>query len=327
MFETKDFTENISVDAEFPYEDYIRLPEVPCQRNTEERIKNARHLKYLRSEQCIVHLAKLTKESNIRGKKYPKNMVFRVDGNTRAMAWETGKSDYIPEKLIAITYEYETLDEIKECYNTFDSTEATEKNQQKLFGVITGFYNYQPKSEKLIQGAILSGLNKACHFMWPLRWNQSGVRTDQLEGMVGCWIGEIKALDELMTNKKVWNQPFICAALMSLRHYGTNNQNLLHAWNLITSQKCNLMSDERDGVSHIVYEWMNGKFFKDVTICKDTKWENMNRTVSYILYWLDKYMEDEKLVKVGNGWDRVAFEYKDRIPQDKLLNSVFSIES
>jgi len=327
MFETKDFTGNISVDVEFSYEDYVRLPEVPCQRNTEERIKNARHLKHLRSEQCIVHLAKLTKESNIKGKIYPKDMVFRVDGNTRAMAWETGKSDYIPQKLIAITYEYETLDEIKECYNTFDSTEATEKNQQKLFGVLTGFYNYQPKSEKLTQGAILCGLNKACHFMWPLRWNQTGVKTNQLEGMVGCWIEEIKALDELMTNKKVWNQPFICAALMSLRHYGVSNQKLLHAWNLITSQKCNLMSDERDGVSHIVFEWMNGKFFKDTTICKDTKWENMNRTVSYILYWLDKYMEDEKLIKVGNGWDRVAFEYKDRIPQNKLMNSIFSIES
>ena len=51
----------------------------------------------------------------------------------------------------------------------------------------------------------------------------------------------------------------------------------------------------------------------------------MNRTVSYILYWIDKYMEDEKLQKVGNGWDTVAVEYKDRVSTQTMLDNVFSI--
>jgi len=312
MFEAKNITANVTVDENFPYEEFIRIPEVPCQRNTEERLKSAKHLRKLRPEHGVVHLARLTKDSNIKGKFYPKGMVFRVDSNTRAMTWETGKSDYIPEKLIAITYDYETLDDIKDCYNCFDSTEASERNQQKLYGILTGFYNYQPKSEKLVQGVILSGLNKACHFYYPNRWNQSNIKTDQLEGMVGVWIEEIKALDSLMTKKYQWNQPFICAALMSLRHYGCTNQKLINAWKLIAAQKCNLMEEDRDGVSHIVYEWMNATFFKDPTVCTDTRWDNMNRTVSFILYWIDKYMDDKRGTKVGRDWDKVAFEYRNR---------------
>ena len=81
-------------------------------------------------------------------------MVFRVDGNTRALNWEKEGSDYLPEKLIAITYEYEDLDQIGESYDTFDSVEATERNQQKVFGILTGFYDYTPKSENFLKVGI-----------------------------------------------------------------------------------------------------------------------------------------------------------------------------
>ena len=328
MFEVKDITGNISVDENLAYEDFIRIPEVPMQRNTEERIKSAKHLRKLRAEHGIVHLVKLTKRNDIKGTIYDKGMVFRVDSNTRAMTWDTGRSDFIPKKLIAITYEYETLDQIKECYNCFDSSEATERNQQKLYGILTGFYNYQPKSKRLTQGVVLAGLNKACHFMHPTRWNQTTIKSDQLEGMLGPWIADktLQTLDELIketeTKDKTWCQPFIAAALMSLQHY-ERSEKIKNAWRLIINQRANFMSDEMDGVSHIIYEWMNAKFFKDKSICKDTKWENMNRTVSYVLYWLDKYMnDDDPTTKVGKGWELVAKEYKDR--QD-ILNATFNI--
>ena len=103
-------------------------------------------------------------------------MVFRNDGNTRAMIWETHWSDYLPEKLVAIIYDYEDLDEIKAAYDCFDSTEATEKNQQKVYGILTGFYDYTPKSEKLTQGQIITGMNKACHFVKPTVWNQTNIK-------------------------------------------------------------------------------------------------------------------------------------------------------
>ena len=328
MIDQKNMLENISIE-EMYYEDFIRLLEVPMQRNTEERLKTAKHLRVLRPEHCIVHLVRLTKDCMVKDKLYRKGTLMRVDSNTRAMTWEEGKSDAIPEKVLAIIYDWETMDEVKECYNCFDSSEATEKNQQKLYGIITGMYNYQPKSQRLTQGSILSGLNKSCHFMYPDRWNQSSVKSQNLEGMIGPWIadGTLQGLDELMaeTNSKGWNQPFIAAALMSLKHYGPNDQKLRTAWKDIIQDRGNFKDANKDGVSHIVYEWMKGNFFKDVSICKDTKWENMNRTVSYILYWIDKYMEDKKLQKVGNGWDTVAVEYKDRVSTQQHLNNILNI--
>ena len=93
-----------------------------------------------------MHLVRLTKDCTVAGKLYPKGMVFRVDGNTRALNWEKEGSELINE--------YEDLDLIKQSYDTFDSAEATEKNQQKVFGILTGFYDYTPKSEKLSKGQI-----------------------------------------------------------------------------------------------------------------------------------------------------------------------------
>ena len=328
MIDQKNMLETVST-MEMDYEDFIRLLEVPMQRNTEERLKTAKHLRVLRPEHCIVHLVRLTKDCTVKGKLYRKGTLMRVDSNTRAMTWDEGKSDAIPEKVLAIIYDWETMDEVKECYNCFDSSEATEKNQQKLYGIITGMYNYQPKSQRLTQGIILSGMNKACHFMYPDRWNQSAVKAQNLEGMVGPWIadGTLQALDEIMANtpKEGWNQPFIAAALMSLKYYGPNDPVLRSAWEDIIEERGNFKNANKDGVSHIIYEWMKGKFFKDVSICKDTKWENMNRTVSYILYWIDKYMEGEELQKVGNGWDDVAVQYKDRVSTSQMLNNVLSV--
>ena len=104
MFNIKNITANVTVDENFPYEEFIRIPEVPCQRNTEERLKSAKHLKKLRPEHGVVHLARLTKDSNIKGKFYPKGMVFRVDSNTRAMTWETeNRITFLKNLLLLLT--------------------------------------------------------------------------------------------------------------------------------------------------------------------------------------------------------------------------------
>ena len=329
MIETKDFTGNITVNCDYSLQEFLNLPEVPCQRDTEARLAKARgHLKQVRSEHCVVHLVRLTKDCTVAGKLYPKGMVFRVDGNTRALNWEKEGSDYLPEKLIAITYDYDDLDEIKQSYDTFDSAEATEKNQQKVFGILTGFYDYTPKSEKLSKGQILSGMNKACHFMKPTEWNQTNIKNqEQLRDELSFWMikGCLQALDELMTKKDKWCQPFVAACLMSLYYYGPNNQKLREMWKLIEKGAGDTFSDDWNGVTHITETWKTGGMFKDPTVCKDTRWDNMDRTVSFILYWIDKYMNDEKGTKVGRDWDKVAKDYKNRGTLNGPLDSAFMI--
>ena len=325
----KDYTVNITVNIDYPLEEFLNLPEVPCQRNTEARLAKAKkHLKKLRPEQCVVHLVRLTKDCIVAGKLYPAGMVFVIDGNTRSMYWGTCDPDVLPQKLVAIIYEYEDLDQIKAAYDCFDSAEATEKNQQKIFGILTGFYDYAPKSEKLTQGQIISGMNKACHLIKPTEWNQTTIKgSEQLRDELAYWMinGCLQALDELMTKKDKWCQPFIASALLSLRHYGPKNQKLIQAWKLIEQEKGNTMGTEWDGVTHITEERKTGKFFKDTSICRDTRWDNMDRTVSYILYWLDKYMENETGTKVGRGWETVAKEYKHRARYNSALELALGV--
>ena len=329
--ESKDFTGNISVNSNYSLQEFLNLPEVPCQRNTEARLGKARkYLKKVRPEHCIVHLVKLTKDCEVAGKLYPKGMMFRNDGNTRALNWSEEGSDYLPEKLVAIIYDYEDLDQIKAAYDCFDSAEATEKNQQKIYGILTGFYDYSPKSEKLSKGQILSGMNKACHFVKPTDWNQTNIKSSQqLRDELSYWMVNkcLQALDGLMTKKDAWCQPFIAAALLSLRHYGPTNQKLIHAWSCIekSSGLTATGKTEWDGVTHIVEEWKTGKFFKDPSICRDTRWDNMDRTVSYILYWIDKYMEDETGQKVGGGWETVAKEYRHRVKYNSALDEALGV--
>ena len=328
----KDFTANITVNSNFSLEEFLNLPEVPCQRNTEARLHKARkYLKNVRPEHCIVHLVRLTKNCEVAGKLYPKGMLFRNDGNTRAMNWQEGGSDYLPQKLVAIIYEYEDLEEIRKAYDCFDSAEATEKNQQKIYGILTGFYDYAPVSEKLTQGQIISGMNKACHLIKPTEWNQTNVKgAEQLRDELAYWMinGSLQALDGLMNKKDRWCQPFIAAALLSLRHYGPKNQKLLQAWKLIEKGAADTTNSSWDGVTHIVDEWKTGHFFKDprCQVHKDTRWDNMDRTVSYILYWIDKYMEDEKGTKVGRGWDEVAKEYRHRPKYNSALSNALGID-
>ena len=326
---TKDYTVNITVNKDYPLQKFLSLPEVPCQRNTEARLAKAKkHLKKLRPEQCVVHLVRLTKDCEVAGKLYPEGMVFVIDGNTRSMYWDTCDPDVLPEKLVAITYEYEDLDQIKAAYDCFDSAEATEKNQQKVYGILTGFYDYAPKSDKLATGQILSGMNKACCLVKPTEWNQTNIKDSrQLQCQLSYWVvnGCLQALDELMTKKDKWCQPFIAACLLSLRHYGPKNQKLIQAWKLIEQEKGNTMGVEWDGVTHITEEWKTGKFFKDTSICRDTRWDNMDRTVSYILYWIDKYMEDETGTKVGRGWDDVAVDYRTRPRYNSVLEKALGV--
>ncbi len=332
-----DFTGNISVNCDYPLQEFLNLPEVPCQRNTEARLSRARkYLKHVRPEHCVVHLVRLKKDCEVVGKIYRKGQLFRNDGNTRALNWsQNGSKDpetgdiCVPEKLVAIIYEYDDMEQIRKAYDCFDSSEATERTQQKVYGTLQDFYSYTPKSEKLISGTIITGLNKACHFIKPDEWNQTNIRdTKHLRDELSYWMmnGCLQALDELMNRKDKWNQVFITAALMSLRHYGPKDQKLRHAWSLIERGCANTNGKEWDGVTHIVDEWKTGTFFKDPR-CKihtDTRWDNMDRTVSYILYWIDKYMEDELGCQVGKGWDTTGQQYRHRKPYNSVLHDLIT---
>ena len=284
------------------YNDFAELDEVFCQRNTEGRLSKAqKHLSKLLPEHVVVYVARLTKADTVFGKKYKAGKLWRIDSNTRALNWKKGGSDAIPERVFVIEYSFDSIDRIRESYNTFDSPDSVERNQEKMYGILSGMYNFTPQSEKLIKGQILTGLNKASNFFYPETWNQYNIRASELPGQVGAFLEEIKALDKIIKVSANWDQALTCAALMALKKYGCYNQKLIDGLIDIDQRACNTKGKKWDGITHIVWEWVNAKMFPD----KTTNWTNqngLNRTVSYVCYWIDKYMSDETGKQAGNSW-------------------------
>ena len=307
------------------YDDFAELDEVFCQRNTEGRLSKAqKHLSKLLPEHVVVYVARLTKADTVFGKKYKAGKLWRIDSNTRALNWKKGGSDAIPEKVFVIEYSFDSIDRIRESYNTFDSPDSVERNQEKMYGILSGMYNFTPQSEKLIKGQILTGLNKASNFFYPETWNQFTIRASELPGQVGAFLEEIKALDKIIKVSANWDQALTCAALMALKKYGCYNQKLIDGLIDIDQRACNTKGKKWDGITHIVWEWVNAKMFPD----KTTNWTNqngLNRTVSYVCYWIDKYMSDETGKQAGNSWIDTASKWKDQ--QVTSLNRVFAISN
>ena len=307
------------------YNDFAELDEVFCQRNTEGRLSKAqKHLSKLLPEHVVVYVARLTKADTVFGKKYKAGKLWRIDSNTRALNWKRGGSDAIPEQVFVIEYSFDSIDRIRESYNTFDSPDSVERNQEKMYGILSGMYNFTPQSEKLIKGQILTGLNKASNFFYPETWNQYTIRTSELPGQVGAFLEEIKALDKIIKVSANWDQALTCAALMALKKYGCYNQDLIEGLTDLDQRACNTKGKNWDGITHIVWEWVNGKMFPD----KTTNWTNqngLNRTVSFVCYWINKYMSDETGTKAGNNWVDTASKWKDQ--QVTSLNRVFAISN
>ena len=307
------------------YDDFAELDEVFCQRNTEGRLSKAqKHLSKLLPEHVVVYVARLTKADTVFGKKYKAGKLWRIDSNTRALNWKRGGSDAIPEQVFVIEYSFDSIDRIRESYNTFDSPDSVERNQEKMYGILSGMYNFTPQSEKLIKGQILTGLNKASNFFYPETWNQYNIRASELPGQVGAFLEEIKALDKIIKVSANWDQALTCAALMALKKYGCYNQKLIDGLIDIDQRACNTKGKKWDGITHIVWEWVNAKMFPD----KTTNWTNqngLNRPVSYVCYWIDKYMSDETGKQAGNSWIDTASKWKDQ--QVTSLNRVFAISN
>ena len=318
---------------ELDYETYSEIPEVYVQRNTEGRLaKRSKQFSTLIEEHIVVHLAKLTEDDEVKGIKYKAGSIFKLDSCTRSLNWKRGGSDNIPKKLIVIEYSFPTMERIKQSYDTFDSTDATEKNQEKVYGILQGVFGFTPKSTKIIKGQILSALNKACNFYYPNIWKTYGeinIKEDGLSGQIGAFIDEIKHLDPYIKNPSNWDQALVCSGLMAIKRYGTNCDEINEALFQIDERTYDNRSSTKGGLDHICYEWDTKKIFPE----KVTSWDKecgLDNCVSYTLYWIDKHLNKEKQKKLGNNWRNYGKTYKDMFQpsqQINILNAAFNVET
>ena len=298
------------------------------QRATKPKVKAM--LGQLRPEHLEVAIAELTEDCyDEDGNFFPKGHRFVNNGNTRAHYWRNDLSDKVPNVVFATIYKCNSMQEVRVNYNTFDSPAASEQNQEKLVGIIRSVYHYSPISEKVKKGQIYTALALASHFYSPTNFDKQNIKVDTMTGMVGIYIEEIKAFDKICRTSKNWDAPLICSALMSLKRHGVNDAKLLDALSKLDRdyKDTTSISKDFDGITQIREEWTkNDKF-----VTRSTNWDKprglsdnvgLKWTTSFVLYWIEKFLKDEKGVKLGKEWEKVGEKYFDDVHNNPLAQAI-----
>tara|TARA_B100001996_G_scaffold18963_1_gene15499 strand:- start:377 stop:1402 length:1026 start_codon:yes stop_codon:yes gene_type:complete len=294
-----------------PYKEYNSLEELFCQRDTENRLnKKKKYLYEFIPEHAVVFTCKLTKDDTVNGRKFKVGHKFRIDSNTRAENWRRGGSDAIPKDVLVIEFSYEDFLRMRKCYDTFDSITSVEATAEKFYGLLVGSCGYQPKSNKIKKGTIVTALNYASHYYTPTEYpNPIGIPVESLLGQIYHFLSEIKTIDSII-NKGKWPQALLCASIMALKKYGHDNEQLIKGLKNIDAGRSNTEEDYQTGITHIVEEW-KARDEESVLGKKGTAAKEMKRQISYCCYWIDKWMIEKKGKKVGGDWENTCVRYKD----------------
>jgi len=303
-----------------PYPEFADLQELFCQRDTEGRWNKAK--KYLSEfipEHAVVVVGVLTKADTMNGKRYKAGSRFRIDSNTRAFNWSLGGSDSIPKDVLVIEFNFPSFARHKSCYDTYDSVNATEKNQEAFYGIITGMCNYEPKSTKVRKGVIITALHMANCCFQPDTYTSKAPQRESIPGQTYYFLDEIKEFDEMIINESSWNQTWTCAALMAFKKYGISNERLLKGLDFLDKKSSNTRTTKIDGITYIIEEWKTHSFLGE----KGTRFSQFEDQVSFCLYCIDKWMKDEPLKRMGKTWRETARKYKDEqiVSLEKLFSS------
>ena len=120
---------------------------------------------------------------------------------------------------------------------------------------------------------------------------------------------------------KMWDAASFCAALMAYKKYGSNDDKLNQFFYIFSHQKEDKSDpqDRYDGATHSIIEWKEHNLFpmhhpvwdRTITIGSAEYHTGFNKTVSFILYWVEKYMDDQRLISRGFGWDKTCYKFLD----------------
>lgn len=313
--------------------DFLRLPPSPYQRNTASRAKSARCKrslsKYTR-EQLDVAIAELTQDViTDSGQFYPRGTRFVNNGNTRALYWKNllynlpgPKSDKAPTSVWATIYPCKDLNEVRQNYNTFDSPDSVERDAEKNAGILLNTWNYEARFNTFKKGYFQAAMGFACHCKDPQTYcNNKSIQSVNSPGMIALYIKEIMYLGDNLTNNKFWDSSAIAGAMMALKKYGTNNQKVIDFIQTLDDGYMNTPKGQPwTGTTHILKEWSDYDVFNDHLpswykegYSRNGKPVNVgfHGTVSFFLYWLEKYMNDETGMKHGAGWDKITNNFFD----------------
>ena len=227
------------------YPDFVAIPEWITQRNTRNRIKKLSvldHLRKLFPTHHLVIIGKLTKDDTWEdGREFKAGTEWVLDANTRRLMWVEKRTDKIPEKLLAIRLEAETLIGLRNLYWSYDNPSATEQAQEIVTGIFKSL-KYAPQTKKFIDGAITTALSYTVKFYDPEMFGDNGLwsnpdtdttidqfKRSQTQLAVIRYLDTIKAVDQLLYEtgfNKHFDQTFLCSLMLHHIKYGEFSDNI-----------------------------------------------------------------------------------------------------
>lgn len=191
--------------VEKPWRDFRKGQVNPYQRDTEAHARVAAHLLTWHPKHAEVAEALL-----------PDGRVILLDGHTRLLLWETGKT---PEPPIPLRVDQWLVADEKmagELKLLYDNRHATNQPHDVMFGV-TRALKLDFKSQ------VLGGERK---FLGTIRLTEKFLNpsrediVDALLPTVSRWVRELRLFDQAMPTWKKFNTALQTASLLLLRHYG-----------------------------------------------------------------------------------------------------------
>ena len=270
-------------------EEFSSYEAISCQRDVE--IRAQRLGKILKKRWLKTHgIADVVE--------YPDGRRERINGNTRAYLWnQPSYKGPIPSHMRLTVYSVKNDEEAKALYYTIDSSDAVEKNKDK----ITGYYRQLGlvfDTRKIAIGQIVKVMEYAAWNTPPQRDTNGPVPTSRVDRFeaVRCFQEELKALDSIgfKGSNKVFKNHLITAALMALKTYGATNERLLSGLRQLEALERGPSSPKKgtDGMTKIIEEYLEKNQFPDGLSTDDV---SLPRQLDFFLYCFCKYMDDENV--------------------------------
>lgn len=181
--------------------EWAQVPSNPRQRNTEERVKRAKHLLNPVEDHRVVKMAVLPDFARV-----------KIDGHTRALFWQQ-HPELAPQSVLVVVFRCKDPAETLALYDACDNAAAVETVVDKVFGSFREL-DYRPASALLRVGRIAGALRLAYSLETHRRdWVQD------IHRLVRHWLPELSWLDGIGPSPVYFSTPILTAALLTLRKH------------------------------------------------------------------------------------------------------------
>jgi len=344
------YHEEIPLNVLYRYDDH------PTQRNTEFRAKtkSKKHLKKFLPIHAIMNVIEFSEscECPTTKKIYQAGHRMMLDGHTRRHVWKNDMSMSKPTSVFITVHRVSSVKEALDLYNCFDSMDAKETTQEKMWG-LAKMHGFVGKSKEFKDRlSIVNSINVFGHIVHPSKgFNQAVLQTWKHEEGIKMVLPCLEILDDIYTEidsmrglKKMYNLDgcLKAAHLILLSRYKddisltdngkTRFENCKEF--IFNTTVGHIDPLNMNGASHVAQEWMLAKqgggtakfreYPRPALLVKEPY--GMLDITRWVLYWGDVDCEQRKSNQVASSWKKSNAEggYCKKFEQTSNILSLLS---